>query len=56
MNETLGLQKFYREYFGRFFSLTTLLKSLAVVENENVDLKRRFKALLEIWNASTTET
>ena len=52
-NGTLGLQQFCREYFGSFFSLTTLLKSLAAVEKEKIKLELKFKALFEILNANT---
>ena len=38
VNGTLSLQKFCREYFGSFYSLTTLLKSLAAVEKEKIKL------------------
>ena len=53
VNETLGFQKFCREYFGSFFSLTILSKSLAAVEKEKIKLETKFTALLEIWNANT---
>ena len=49
----LGLQQFCRKYFGSFFSLTTLLKSLAAVEKEKIKLELKFKALFEILNANT---
>ena len=53
VNETLGLQKFCREYFGSFFSLIILSKSLAAVQKEKIKLEPKFTALLEIWNANT---
>ena len=49
------LQKFCRYYFGNFFSLTILLKSLASIEKEKKQLEEKFKKLLEIWNVPTQE-
>ena len=45
-----NLQNFCREYFGSFFSLTTLISSLAIIERKKAELEKEFKNLLIVSN------
>ena len=44
------LQNFCKEYFGHFFSVLTLISSIAIIERKKVELEKEFDRLLMVWN------
>lgn len=51
-NKIDTLQNYCQEHFGNYFSLRTILKSLAPVEREKRKLEQKFAEVLKIWNCT----
>ena len=49
------LQNDCRLNYGCFYSLRTLLRSLAAIEREKVRLDNKFQEILKLWNAPTAQ-
>ena len=51
-NGTQNVQRFCREYFRNFFSLVTLLKCLAIIEKDKIELEENIENVKWINNSA----
>ena len=51
-NDVDKIQKFCRFNYGDFFFMRTFVHFLADIERKRIDLDKKFKEILKIWNAT----